>query len=76
MGHRADASDPGVREVTGFDQVAPIEKFEPTLLEAISASEKVYSDPESAAAPKLEKMLAFRHISPAGPLIAKMRMKK
>jgi len=76
MGRRADASDPGVREVTGFDQVAPIEKFEPALLEAIGASEKVYSDPESPAAPKLEKMLAFRRISPAAPVIAKLRMKK
>jgi Xaa-Pro aminopeptidase len=76
MGKRADASDPGVREVTGFDQVAPIEKFEPSLLEAIAASEKVYSNPESPSAPKLEKMLAFRRILPAAPVIAKMRMKK
>jgi Xaa-Pro aminopeptidase len=76
MGRRADASDPGVREVTGFDQVGPIERFEPALLEAIGSSEKVYSDPESPAAPKLEKMLAFRRISPAAPVIAKLRMKK
>jgi Xaa-Pro aminopeptidase len=76
MGRRADAADADVREVTGFDQVAPVEKFEPVLLEAIGTSEKVYSDPDSPAAPKLEKMLAFRHISPASPMIAKLRMKK
>jgi Xaa-Pro aminopeptidase len=76
MGRRTDASDADAREVTGFDQVAPIEKFEPALLEAIGTSEKVYSETESPDAPKLEKMLAFRHISPAAPMIAKLRMKK
>ncbi len=76
MGKRADASDADVREVTGFDQVAPIERFEPALLEAIGQSEKVYSDPESPSAAKLEKMLVFRRVWPAAPVIAKLRMKK
>ncbi len=76
MGKRADASDADAREVTGFDQVAPIEKFEPALMEAIGTSEKVYADPEAPSSAKLEKMLAFRRISPAAPLITKLRMKK
>lgn len=76
MGKRADASDADAREVTGFQQVAPIEKLEPALMEAIGTAEKVYSEPESPAAQKLEKLLALRNISASAPMIAKLRMKK
>lgn len=76
MGKRTDASDADARKVTGFDQVAPIERLEAALMEAIGTAEKVYLEPDSAGARKLEKMLALRTISPAAPIIAKLRMKK
>ena len=54
----------------------PIEKLESQLTQALQMAEKVYTLPRQPQADKLKTMLAFREISDAGPLIAKLRIKK
>lgn len=75
-GKRASAEDKSVHTVTGFDEVLPIEKFEARFAAALDNSEKVYAHAEDAKAAKLKDRYPFRTFSEAGPLVAKLRMKK
>jgi Xaa-Pro aminopeptidase len=76
QGKRSSAEDPNVREVTGFDQVLPIEKFEAELDKALDAHDKVYAVANQPSVEKLKARYPFREISDAAPLITKLRVKK
>jgi len=76
VGRRASAEDPDVREVTGFEEVLPIEKFEAELDKAASEQEKLYALQNSELADKLRSLYPFRTIADAQPMIAKLRVKK
>ena len=75
-GRKASAEDEGVKNVTGFDDVMPIEKLEARLGRALERSENVYALQRQPGLEKLSAFLVFRHISDAAPLIAKLRAKK
>ena len=75
-GRKAAAEDPDVSKITGFDRVLPIEKLESELARAVQTGEKVYALRDQPGTEKLRAFLAFREISDAGPLIARLRIKK
>lgn len=75
-GRKTAAEDPDASKVTGFDRVLPIEKLESELERAVQSSEKVYALRNQTETEKLRSFLAFREISDAGPLMAKLRIKK
>jgi Xaa-Pro aminopeptidase len=69
-GRKASAEDSDARQLTGFDNVQPIEKFESELARALQSAEKVYAMPRQPGTEKLKTFLAFRDLSDAGPVIA------
>lgn len=75
-GPKLSAEDPDAAGIAGFDQVMPVEKFESQLAHSLATAEKIYTLPKHPDAGKLAAALAFREISDAGPLIAKLRIKK
>jgi Xaa-Pro aminopeptidase len=75
-GRRASAEDQNARALTGFDSVLPIEKLESSLANSLDESENVYTLAGSAAAEKVKARFSFRTFSDAGPLVAKLRVKK
>lgn len=75
-GHKASAEDADAKQVTGFDRVMPVEKLESQLTQSLQSAEKVYALPHQPGVEKLATFLTFREISDAGPLIAKLRIKK
>ena len=76
QGRRWSAEDAGVRSVTGFEQVLPIEKFEAELDKALEAHENLYAALNQPSTQGLETRYPFREVADATPLIAKLRMKK
>src|SRR6202171_6383437 len=76
VGHRTSAEDANARELTGFDKVMPVEKFEAQLAAAANNAEKLYALPRSRAASRLEALYPFRHIADASELVTKLRVKK
>jgi Xaa-Pro aminopeptidase len=76
LGKRSSAEDQNVREVTGFEQVLPVEKFEAELNQALDRSEHLYALPKQPGAAKLAALHPFREIEDAAPAIAKLRVKK
>ena len=76
LGKRTSAEDQNVREVTGFEQVLPVEKFESELNQALDRSEHLYALPKQAGAAKLASLHPFREIEDAAPAITKLRVKK
>jgi len=75
-GRRSSAEDKDVHAVTGFQDVLPIEKFESEVDKALAEHETLYALPADPAVDKLRQRYAFREISDAAPLIAKLRVKK
>jgi Xaa-Pro aminopeptidase len=75
-GRKTSAEDPDVLQVTGFDRVLPIEKLESELDQALQGSERVYALRGQPGSEKLRTYLAFRDVSDAAPLIARLRIKK
>ena len=76
VGHRTSAEDANAREITGFDRVMPIEKFEAQLAAAANNAEKLYALPRSRAASRLEALYPFRQIADASGPVTKLRVKK
>jgi len=76
VGKRPSAEDTDIHEVTGFDDVQPLEKFEAELDKAAAEHEKLYALQNSEIADKLRSLYPFRTIADATPVIAKLRMKK
>jgi Xaa-Pro aminopeptidase len=76
QGRRWSAEDAGVRSVTGFEQVLPIEKFEAELDKALDAHEILYAALNQTSTQGLETRYPFRQISDAVPEITKLRVKK
>ncbi len=76
QGRRWSAEDAGVRSVTGFEQVLPIEKFEAELDKALEAHENLYAALNQPSTQGLETRYPFREISDAVPEITKLRVKK
>lgn len=75
-GGRGSAEDKNVKALTGFDEVLPIEKFESRFASALDNSESVYAHTDEPKVGKLKSRYPFRSFSEAGPLVAKLRMKK
>ena len=75
-GHRAAAEDSDAKQVTGFDNVLPMERFESSVRAALDSHLPFYAqgDPEQIA--KLKTLLAFREVSSPQNLIAGLRVKK
>src|SRR5579884_1024118 len=75
-GKKTSAEDADAKQVTGFEQVMPIEKLESQLTKALETAESVYALRHEPQTDKLKSFLAFRQISDATPVIAKLRIKK
>lgn len=75
-GKRLSAEDSHVRELTGFDEVMPVERLEAELDKALSANEKLYALWGQAVTDQLRTRYPFREVSDATPLITKLRVKK
>lgn len=75
-GPKTSAEDADAKQATGFDRVMPIEKLESELTQSLESAEKVYALARESGTEKLSAFLAFRHISDAAPLIAKLRIRK
>ncbi|HYL37716.1 MAG TPA: Xaa-Pro peptidase family protein [Bryobacteraceae bacterium] len=76
QGRRSSAEDQDVRSVTGFEEVLPLEKFEAELDQALGSHDTLYALTGQASTEKLQSRSPFREISDAGPLIARLRLKK
>ena len=76
LGKRSSAEDQNVHEVTGFDRVMPVEKFESELDQALGRFAKFYALVGGSDRAKLQARYAFREIADAAPPIAKLRVKK
>lgn len=75
-GKRASAEDAGVRALSGFDEVLPIERLEAELDKALNSSEKLYALAGEPVTDQLRARYPFREISEGAPLITKLRVKK
>lgn len=76
QGKRSSAEDPGILDLTGFEAVLPIERFESELDRALSVHEKLYAPLNEPYTDKLRALHPLREISNAVPLIIKLRAKK
>jgi Xaa-Pro aminopeptidase len=76
LGKRSSAEDQNAREVTGFERVMPVEKFESEQDQALSRFAKLYSLGGGLDRAKLQARYAFRDINDAAAPIAKLRVKK
>ena len=76
LGKRASAEDQNVHEVTGFDSVLPIEKFEGELDQALNQFVNLYALPEQAGTAKIAALYPFREIANAAPAVTKLRVRK
>jgi Xaa-Pro aminopeptidase len=74
-GPQAAADDPDIREVSGFDAVLPIERFENELHASLERSRTVFTVGDEAKA-QLRARAPLREIADAAPEIARLRMKK
>ncbi len=75
-GKRASAEDNDARALTGFEEVLPIERLEAELDKALNGSEKLYALAGQSVNEQLRARYPFREVSDAGPMIAKVRVKK
>ena len=73
MGHRPAPGDKDVSEVTGFDHVLPIEKFESTLAQAIESGEHVYALTERPESARLKPLIPMRELTNARTMLANLR---
>jgi len=75
-GKRTSALDAGVRALTGFENVQPIDKLESELDRALSSHSRLYAPWTEAYAGQLRARYPFRDVADATPLIAKLRVIK
>lgn len=75
-GKRASATDPGVRAITGVDNVLPVDRLESELDRALTSHMRLYAPWTEAYASQLRARYPFREVADAGPLIAKLRVIK
>lgn len=75
-GKRVAAADSGVRALTGFDNVLPIDRLESELDRALASHTRLYAPWTEAYAGQLRARYPFRDVPDAGPLIAKLRVIK
>ena len=75
-GRKVGPEDETVREVTGFENVMPAEKFESELREILQAYARIYTLAEQPAAGRLKQLAPLREIANAAPAIATLRMAK
>jgi Xaa-Pro aminopeptidase len=76
MGHRIAAGDANAPGETGFDSVLPIERFESQFAKALDSGPSVYALADASETDRLKSLAPMREIVPAGPVIAKLRVKK
>jgi Xaa-Pro aminopeptidase len=75
-GRKADPESPATGRSTGFDSVMPVEKFEEELRRSLGEHARLYALAGHPGREKLAALAPLREMVPAGPLIAKLRMKK
>jgi Xaa-Pro aminopeptidase len=75
-GRKIGPGDENVREVTGFENVMPAEKFESELREVLQAYARLYSLADQPATARLKQLAPLREVANAAPAIAKLRMTK
>lgn len=75
-GKRASATDPGVRALTGFDNVLPMNRLESELDRALTSHTRLYAPWTEAYAGQLRARYPFREVADAGPLISRLRVIK
>jgi Xaa-Pro aminopeptidase len=76
MGHRTAPDDANAGAETGFDSVLPIERFESQFAKALDSGPSVYVLPEAPETAHVKSLAPMREMVPAGPVIAKLRVKK
>ncbi len=75
-GRKLDPDDPSARQRTGVDTVLPAENFESELHKILVEYPRLYALKDRAETAKLQVLVPLREISDAGPMIARLRMKK
>ncbi len=75
-GRRSAPEDAEVTQVTGFETVLPVERFESTLREALDSYLPFYALGDAAQMARLKALVPFRDTESAAPLVARLRMKK
>jgi Xaa-Pro aminopeptidase len=75
-GKRVSPTDPGVRALTGFDNVLPIDRMESELDRALASHSRIYAPWTETYATQLRARYPFREVADASPLIAKQRVIK
>jgi Xaa-Pro aminopeptidase len=74
-GRKTAPDDPQVAQLTGFENVLPVESFESELRKQLETYSRIYAVGEPATA-RLKTLAPLRDISSAGPMIARLRMRK
>jgi Xaa-Pro aminopeptidase len=74
-GPQASPDDKDIAEVTGFDTVLPIERFESELHTSLENWPALYTTGDNARA-RLRMFAPLRDVQDARPTLARMRMKK
>lgn len=74
-GPLAGPDDAHIGEVTGFDTVLPIERFETELRTSLDEQPKIYTVGETSLA-RLRAFAPLREVIDARPTLARMRMRK
>ena len=75
-GRRTAATDPEAHQLTGFENVLPMDKLESELDLALSSHARLYAPWTESYAGQLRARYPFRDVADATPLIAKLRAKK
>jgi len=75
-GQRTAANDANAHAITGFENVLPIEKLETELDRELGLHAEIFAPWTEAYAGQLRARYPFRNVADAGPLIAKLRVKK
>jgi Xaa-Pro aminopeptidase len=76
IGLRTSAEDAGVKTLTGFDKVLPLEKLESELDAALARHPQIYAPWTEDYAGQLRARYPFRELADATPLITQLRLKK
>ncbi len=74
-GPQSAADDPKIREITGFDTVAPAERFEEELRASVDRWRNVYTVGKAAQA-RVRALAPLREAGDAALELARLRMKK
>jgi Xaa-Pro aminopeptidase len=75
-GRKLGPDDPDAAAKAGFDKVLPRYAIETNFLRLLETSKRVYAIPGDVQVQKLAQFAPFHDQSPAGPIIAKLRMMK